>query len=168
MQRGTFSKSIPLDRHAVRNGNGIQGITIPKCASTYRFQTLRQKHRSHVLAILHSIITNRSDRIPDDNTLDLIGVFIFPWREIPPIPIIVRHLTLAINEEGITLQVPKDIVIHGLIGLGYKDMINISIHTSQYLINAFALFRIAKTHLTCNVHMTGAGINQVNFQNQAL
>ena len=30
-----------------------------------------------------------------------------------------------------------------------------TIYTSQYLINAFPLFRIAKTHLTCNVHMTG-------------
>ena len=41
-----------------------------------------------------------------------------------------------------------------------------TIYTSQYLINAFPLFRIAKMHLTCNVHMTGAGINQVNSQNQ--
>ena len=30
-----------------------------------------------------------------------------------------------------------------------------TIYTSQYLINAFPLFRIAKMHLTCNVHMTG-------------
>ena len=61
-----------------------------------------------MLAILHSIITNGSDGILDDNTFYLMSIF-FPRRKIPPIPFIVRHLSLAMNEERIPLQVPKDI-----------------------------------------------------------